>query len=176
MNNSSLKSRVIELLHFAHRQEQKLIGMLSETELSAVGTTDRWSAKDFLVNTMLWRELQTQKLAAATHGETPPDWRDQQLVEQINARAFEKYQHMPFQDVREEAERIFEALIAQVESLSEEEFTAAGRYEWSNGEALWEETLGNGLWHPCTQMVALSLQRGERETAIPTGCATRLHN
>jgi rhodanese-related sulfurtransferase len=57
-------------------------------------------------------------------------------------------------------------LIAQVESLSEEELTNASRYEWSNGEALWQETLGNGLWHPFTQMVALSMQQGDKETAL----------
>jgi phage shock protein E len=166
MNNGPMKSTILELLHFAHQQEQKLMSTLSESEQSASGTSDHWSAKDFLVSIMLWKELQTQKLASAVRGETPPEWRDEQLVNQINTNALEKYRNISFQDVQQEAERIFRAFIAQVESMSEEELTDAGRYDWSNGEALWQETLGNGLWFPFTQMVALSMQRGDRQTAV----------
>jgi len=165
MNNNPLKPRILELLRFAHQQEQKLMGTLSEVERHAPGTADHWSAKDFLVNITLWKELQTHKLAAAVRGETPPSWRDEQVVNQINTRALEKYRDAPFEDVQREAERIFEEFIAQVESMSEEELTDPGRYDWSDGEALWHETLGNGLWHPFSQMAALSLQRGDREAA-----------
>lgn len=166
MNKPFIKPRVLALLHFAHQQEQQVMSTLSEAERSASGIADNWSAKDFLVNIMLWKELQTQKLATAVRGETPPDWRDHQLVDQINTSAFEKYQMVPFQEVQQEAERIFKTFIAQGESLSEEEFTDASRYAWSDGEAFWEETLGNGLWHPFAQIVALSMRRGERETAV----------
>ncbi len=166
MNNRPMKPRILELLHFAHQREQKLMSTLSQAEQSASGTVDHWSPKDFLVNIMLWKELQTEKLATAMRGETPPEWRDEKLVNQINADALAKYRDVPFQDVQKEAERVFRALIAQVESLNEEELTDASRYDWSDGEALWQETLGNGLWHPFTQMVALSIQRGDRETAI----------
>lgn len=142
------------------------MGTLSEAERSAAGTADRWSAKDILVNIMLWKELQTQKLAMTVRGETPPEWRDEVLVNSINNRAREKYRDVPFEDVQQEAGRIFAAFVAQVESLSEDELSDAGRYEWANGEALWQETLGNGLWHPFSQMVSLSMQRGDRRTAV----------
>src|SRR5579872_5162501 len=166
MNDSPIKPRILDLLRFAHQQEQELMSTLSEAERDAPGTAERWSAKDILVNIMLWKELQTQKLAAAVRGETPPEWRDMQVVNAINANALEKYHNVPFQDVQREAERIFAALIAQVESMSEEELSDPARYEWSDGEALWHETLGNGLWHPFSQMVSLSMQRGNRETAM----------
>ena len=165
MNDSSIKPRILELLHFAHRQEQELMSTLSEDERSASGTADQWLAKDFLVNIMTWKELQTQKLAAAVRGETPPEWREMQVINAINNRALEKYRAVPFQDVQAEAERIFAAFIAQVESMSDDELGDPARYEWSNGGALWQETLGNGLWHPFSQMVALSMQRGQRDTA-----------
>jgi rhodanese-related sulfurtransferase len=166
VNDSPMKPRILELLRFAHQQERELMSTLSEVERGAIGTADRWSPKDFLVNIMLWKELQTQKLAMAVRGETPPEWRDMQVVNAINSGALEKYRNAPFQDVQQEAERAFAAFIAQVESLSEDELSDAARYEWANGEALWHETLGNGLWHPFSQMAALSMQRGNRETAV----------
>lgn len=165
MNNGPTKSTILELLRFAHQQERELMSTLSEVERSVSGTADQWSAKDFLVNIMTWKELQTQKLTAAVRGETPPEWRDMQVVNAINNRAIEKHRAVPFQDVQAEAERIFTAFMAQVESMSEDELGDPARYEWSNGDALWQETLGNGLWHPFSQMVALSMQRGQRETA-----------
>ena len=65
MNDSPMKPRILELLRFAHQEEQALMGTLNEAERSAVGTAERWSAKDRLVNIMLWKELQAQKLAMA---------------------------------------------------------------------------------------------------------------
>ena len=166
MNNTQMKPRILALLYFAHQQEQQLVDRFSEAERNATGTLEAWAAKDFLANIMLWKQLQTEKLAAAVRGETPPVWRDMQLVHQINSEAFTRYQACSFQEVREEAERIFNAFITQVESLSEEELTDAHRYDWQEGEPLWEETLGNGLWHPYSQMTACYLQRGDKSSAL----------
>ncbi|HLI07974.1 MAG TPA: rhodanese-like domain-containing protein [Ktedonobacteraceae bacterium] len=166
MNNAPMKPRILALLSFARQQEQQLVDGLSEAERNAMGTPDAWAAKDFLVNIMRWKQLQTEKLAAAVRGETPPAWRDMQLVHQINNEAFTRYQAYSFQNVLAESERIFNAFIAQVESMSEEELTDAQLYDWQEGEPLWEETLGNGLWHPCSQMTAFYLQRGDRQAAL----------
>ena len=57
MNDMAMKPRVLELLRFAHQEEQKLMRTLSEAERGATGSADRWSAKDILVNIMLWKEL-----------------------------------------------------------------------------------------------------------------------
>lgn len=141
------------------------MGTLSEVERSAAGTPERWSAKDILVNIMLWKELQTQKLAMAVRGEVPPEWRDGVVIDSLNNQAREKYRDVPFEDVQREAVRVFATFMAQVESVSEEELSDPERYEWMDGGALWHETLGNGLWHPFSQMVALSMQRDDRETA-----------
>lgn len=161
-----MKPRILALLHFSRQQEQQFVEGLSDTERNAVGTPDSWTAKDFLVNIMLWKQLQTQKLAAAVRGETPPVWRDMQVVHQINSQAFARYQAYSFQEVREEAERLFSAFITQVESLSEEELADPHRYDWQEGEPLWEETLGNGLWHPCSQVTSFYLQRGDKQSAL----------
>ena len=166
MNETPMKPRLLALLSFAHEQEQQLVMGLSEAERNATGTVDAWAAKDFLVNILCWKQLQTEKLAAAVRGETPPVWRDMQLIHQINNEAFARYQTSSFEDVQEEAERVFNALMAQVERMSEEELTGANRYDWQEGEPLWQETLGNGLWHPCSQMTAWYLQCGDKQAAL----------
>src|SRR5690348_17999454 len=110
MNDSPMKPRILELLRFAHQEEQALMGTLSEAERGEMATGERWSAKDILVNIMLWKELQTQKLAMAVRGEVPSEWRDGALVNSLNERARGKHRDVPFEKVQQEAERVFAAL------------------------------------------------------------------
>ena len=53
-----------------------------------------------------------------------------------------------------------------VSELSEEELADPNRYDWQEGEALWEETLGNGLWHPYSQVTDYYVQHGEKQSAL----------
>jgi rhodanese-related sulfurtransferase len=160
------KSSILALLHFAREQEQRMVERLREEERNAIGAPERWSAKDYLANTLVWKELQTEKLAAAQRGETPPVWRDPQVVHQINSNGFLRFRERGFQEVQEEGARVFQAFIAQVERLSEEELNDPYHFAWLEGEPLRGETMGNGLWHPCNQIAAFYLQSGRRLVAL----------
>lgn len=164
--NTPMKARILSLLHFAHQQEQLMIDGLSEAERQAQGTSERWAAKDFVANILLWKRLQTQKLALAQRGEQPPVWRDMTLVHQINSEAFLDYQSRSFEEIYEAANHVFDGLLTQVEHLGEEELSDPHHYTWQEGEPLWEETLGNGLWHPCSQLTSFYLQSGKRQQAV----------
>ncbi|HEU5228163.1 MAG TPA: rhodanese-like domain-containing protein [Ktedonobacteraceae bacterium] len=168
MSTLPMKPRILALLHFARQQELQLVNKLSDGERNATTAGDAWMAKDFLVNIMLWKQLQTQKLAMALRGETPPVWRDMELVHQLNSEAFARYQDFSFSAILTESQHIFDAFIAQVESMSEEELTDPHRYDWQEGEPLWGETLGNGLWHPCNQITAYYIQHDDRQAALQT--------
>src|ERR1051326_2132918 len=165
MDTTPMKPRVLALLDFAWQQEQAMTRGLSGAERNARGTPERWGAKDYLANILLWKRLQTQKLATALLGEQPPVWNDAQLVHQINHQAFLDSQDRSFEDIQAEAARVYEAFVAQVERLSEAEFTDPGHYAWQS-EPLWRETLGNGLWHPAHQLTLFYLQSEQRDRAI----------
>jgi phage shock protein E len=167
MNYTPMKPQMLTLLHFARQQELVMVEELSETERNTQGTPEKWAAKDFLANILRWKQLQTQKLATAQKGEVPPPvWRDMELVHQVDSTAFLHYQERSFQELLIEGEQVFQALIAQVESMSEEELSDPHHYPWQEGdEPLRGETMGNGLWHPCTQLSAFYLQSGRREHA-----------
>lgn len=166
MNNTPMNPQILALLHFARQQELKLVEGLSDAERQATGTPDSWVAKDFLVNIMRWKELQTQKLAAAQRGEVPPVWKEMEVIHQINSQTFTHYQSYSLQEVEAEAEQIFNAFIAQVERMSEEELNDPHHYAWQEGERLRGETLGNGLWHPCSQLTACYMQSGKRQLVL----------
>jgi rhodanese-related sulfurtransferase len=160
------KSDIVRLLQFARRQEQTMVERLTEAEKRATGTPERWAAKDYLGNILLWKELQTQKLAVVLRGETPPVWIDSELIHHINDEGFRRFQYCPFLQVVEEGGDVFAAFLATVESLGEDDLTDPHRFPRQEGEALWGETLGNGLWHPCRQIAAFYLQSDRRSAAL----------
>ena len=160
------KSNILALLHFAREQEQRMVERLSVEERKAIGAPERWSAKDYLANILVWKELQTEKLAAAQRGETPPMWRDPQVVHQINSDGFLRFRDRGFQEVQDEGARVFQAFIAQVERLSDEELNDPNHFAWLEGEPLRGETMGNGVWRPCNQIAAFYLQSGRRQEAL----------
>jgi rhodanese-related sulfurtransferase len=166
MNTPSMKAKILPLLHFARDEEEKFVSTLSDSERDAVGTAESWAARDFLVNITLWKKLQTQKLATAVRGDEPPVWRDMELVHKLNGDAFTRSQGLSFEEVQAEGAVVFAAFIAQVESMSEEELADPSRYGWQEGEPLWQETLGNGLWHPLSQLTTYHLQRNDRAVAL----------
>ena len=143
-----------------------MVERLSDEERNASGRPERWSAKDYLANILVWRELQTEKLTAAQRGETPPVWRDPQVVHQINSDGCLRFGERDFQEVQYEGARAFQAFIAQVERLSEEELNDPNYFAWLDGEPLRGETMGNGLWRPCDQIAAFYLQSGRQLAAL----------
>lgn len=167
MSNTAMKPGILTLLHFARQQELAMVEQLSETERDAQGTPEKWAAKDYLSNILRWKQLQTQKLATAHRGEVPPPvWRDVELIHRIDSETFQHYQDRSFEEILTEGEQVFQALSEQVESMSEEELSDPHHYPWQDGEEpLRGETMGNGLWHPCTQISAFYLQSGRREQA-----------
>ena len=162
MTDTYGKSSILALLHFAREQEQRMVERLSAEERDAIGAPERWAAKDYLANILVWKELQTGKLAAAQRGETPPVWRDPQVVHQINNDGFLRFRERSFQEVQSEGARVYQAFIAQVERLSEEELNDPNHFAWLEGEPLRGETMWNGLWRPCNQIAAFYLQSGRR--------------
>ena len=166
MSTTPMKEKILSLLYFARQEEERFVDKLSAPERASTGTSESWAARDFLVNITLWKELQTQKLEMAERGEEPPVWRDMELVHTLNSEAFARSQGLTFEDVLAEGSRVYAAFIGQVESMSEEELADPNRYDWQEGEPLWQETLGNGLWHPFSQLTNYYLQRNDKPSAL----------
>ncbi|HEX6778334.1 MAG TPA: rhodanese-like domain-containing protein [Ktedonobacterales bacterium] len=165
MSNTSMKSCVLELFHMARQVERALVDGLSGAERAAVGRAEQWSPKDLVAHMAHWKQLQAGKLATAQRGETPPQWQDMELVNQINAEAFAQYQHCSWQELLDYADRAFAELVAAVNNLTEEELTDPNRSAWQDGNALWGETLANGAWHPFEHIMKFYRQQGDAQRA-----------
>src|SRR3954470_23029526 len=140
MEPNQLKVGLIELITRAQSDQRDLLAALSDDERAAVGTADHWSVKDIVLHMAFWKNRQLERLQAAARGETPVE---SDHYEQVNARVFEEWRERPWQAVIDEAERIFNALVAQVREFDPLALADPNRYAWQNGRSLLSSLVGN---------------------------------
>lgn len=155
MSATPIKTLMSELLREARAQEETMVASLSAAEREAIGTPQSWSAKDFVAQIAFWKHLQTGKLQTALRGEPLPEWTSSEVVDPLDAANYVRWQHQPWEAIAAEALRAYQVLLAQVETMSERELADDSR----DGGALWPETLGNGIWHPYSQLIRLAESR-----------------
>src|SRR5215469_8555297 len=114
-----LKTIVLDLLQQGHRDEEALLQELNETERTAIGTWERWSAKDHVAHRTFWHQDLIGKVTAILQQqEVSPN---EESDDQINTRVFEEHQLRPWSALHAESERVYAELIQVTEHLSEEE-------------------------------------------------------
>ncbi|MEO7002840.1 MAG: rhodanese-like domain-containing protein [Ktedonobacterales bacterium] len=172
----SMRSAVLALLQSVRQEEQNWLAGLSDADRSAVGTAASWSPKDMLAHMAAWRLRHAEKLAQAMRGETPPQWTDMNLVNQINAGQYAADSSRSWPEAETLAEQAYLTLLTQVESMSDAELSEPQRYPWQRNEPLWGETLGNGVWHPVTHLTEFYRDHGDiaRAAAIHTRLIERM--
>ncbi|GCE15762.1 TPR end-of-group domain-containing protein [Tengunoibacter tsumagoiensis] len=146
MTAQPFKTIILELLRQGHRDEEAFWQDLNESERTAIGTFEHWSAKDHIAHRTFWHQNLILKLTAIAHQqELPPDIEDEELS---NRSTFEKYQQYPWSDIHSESERVYAELIKLAEELSEEDLTSSTRFASISGERpLYTAFLGSCYEH-----------------------------
>src|ERR1700687_3032628 len=146
MTVQPFKTIVLDLLQQGHRDEAAFVRELDETERSAVGTPELWSAKDHLAHRTFWRQDLIRKVTASLRQQegAPIEESD----ESVNAMVFEKHKLRPWSDIHAESERVYAELLAMAEQLSEEDLISSNRFTWiSGGWPLYAIFLGDCYEH-----------------------------
>jgi tetratricopeptide (TPR) repeat protein len=159
---NAIRPKLLALVARGRADQRALVEQLDETERSALGTPDSWSVKDYLAHLNFWRQQSLIRLAAAEHGETPPNVDD---FEELNARNFEEQRLSEWSDILAESERLFAAVTTQLARFSEEELTDPQRYPWRNGQPLATAIIGNFFEHPAEHYTQLYRERGDMARA-----------
>ena len=93
MTAQPFKTIVLDLLQQGHLDEEAFLQELNETERTAIGTPELWSAKDHMAHRTFWhQDLILKVTAILQHQEVPPSTQDD---DQINAMVFEEHKLRP---------------------------------------------------------------------------------
>ena len=166
MTAQPFKTIVLDLLQQGHRASAAFVQALDETERAAIGTPQRWSAKDHLahVTFCLHQNLIQKVTGILQQQEVPPR---EASVDQMNARVFAEYQLRPWSEIHATFEQVYAKLIQLAERLSEADLMDSHRFSViAEGRPLYVVFLGNGYEHLHEHLVQYYLDRQDLPRAI----------
>ncbi len=140
------KALVLELLQQEHLDTEAFLQELNESERTAIGTPEHWSAKDHVAHMTFWQQdLVLNLTAILQHQELPPST---QIEEDLNSMVFEKHRTRPWSAIHAEYEQVYAELITLIEQLGEEDLTDTRRFTSISGERpLYTAFLGSCYEH-----------------------------
>jgi tetratricopeptide (TPR) repeat protein len=160
-----IKPRLLALVAQGRAEQQAFIEGLTEEERAAVGTAERWSAKDHLAHNAAWKVDSARLIATTVRGEAYPG----ESSTTFNPRVFAERQHQSWDAVLADIEQADDALRTTIEGCSEEELSDAERFPWRGKYALWTRPFVSGYEHPIEHYSQFYLEWGNVERA----CAIR---
>ena len=176
MTTQPVKTSILDLLQQSHRASAAFVQALDETERTAIGTPERWSAKDHLAHMTfcLHQNLIQKVIAILQQQEVPPR---EASVDQMNARVFAQHQLRPWLEVHANFEHVYADLIQLAERLSEADLMDSNRFTPITGESpLYTAFLGNGYEHLQEHLMQYYLDRHDlpRARQIREECTNRV--
>ncbi len=166
MTQRSFKPIFIELLRQAQIKQNAFFQELPPAELVTIGTPDFWAAKDHVAHLTFWRHRLVLRLQAIIRQE-PQSVSDN--FEQLNPVIFEEQRYRPWADILAESDHVYTELIALSDHLTEEDWTAFNRFDWTHaGTPLYTALMGYCYEHTQQHLAQYSLDRHDRERAIDT--------
>jgi tetratricopeptide (TPR) repeat protein len=164
MNDQPFKPILLDLLHQAHLDLGAFLQELNDVEHTAIGTPERWSAKDHIAHLTFWRQRLALKLAAILCQETPSSFEN---FLQLNDQVFEEHHHRPWSDIFLEAEHSYYTLTTLTQQLREEDLVAFNRFDWiPNQEPLYTLFMGFSYEHAQQHLAQYYLDRQDLPQAI----------
>jgi hypothetical protein len=156
----SLKEQLLTILEHSGDTVRAFMAGLPEEEREAVGSYEKWCAKDHVAHFAHWQEYRAARLSALAKGEEPPP--SVANYEQANAACFERYFEQPWKEVQAYAGQALAQLVEAVDALDEKALAAPGPE--TGDRPLWQDVAGTGYTHP-TMHLADYLTQHEREQA-----------
>ncbi len=163
MENESVVTRLIRLVHRAQEAEEDYLNSLSEGERTAQGTFAEWAPKDLIAHTNYWRRRTVETLAYHSREQQPPQYPD---YEQLNRENFEENFSRSLEHHLRENRAVIKALDEALNRFDDEELTDPNRYPWRKGQPLIGYVISNAYMHPISHLCQRYLKIGDQAAAF----------
>jgi len=175
MTAQPLKTLVLNLLQQGHLDEEAWWQEINESERTAIGTPECWSARDHMAHQMFWHQNLIDRITAILwHQEVPAS---EESEDQINAKVFEEHRLRPWSELHAEAERVYAELVSLAAQLNEDDLTTTHRFAAITGEhPLYTAFVGSCYEHDQEHLAQYFLDRNAlpRAIEIRERCADRI--
>jgi tetratricopeptide (TPR) repeat protein len=156
-----LKQRLLHVLERSDAAQRAFVAGLSNGQRAAVGTYEKWSAKDVVAHLAYWQDHRANTVAAQARGEEPPP--SPGHYEQANAACFQRFCNCSWDEVQAFADAAHSRLVEAVHALSQKMLAAplAG----SGRPALWQDIVNTAYTHPLMHMAEFYIAQGQPQRA-----------
>ena len=153
------KTALLDAIRYIASLEQDFIASVPEADRQAVGTPERWSAKDIIAHNTAWKDDMYRRLA----GEELPPIVD---IDAINAEQFVTYQDKPWEELVNFTLFVQAILESTVEGLDPEELEGYKLLGWPEGTPVWRSIAGTTCIHPLVHLSENAVERGDAQYAV----------
>lgn len=131
MNDILTKPQLLETLKSRRAEWDALLASVDEARMDMPGAAGHWSVKDIVAHITAYERWLVEWLTAASgHSFPAPSPLDDADVEQRNARVYDMTHALSLQQVMDDAQKNFKALLNNIETLSDEYFDSPQSAEW----------------------------------------------
>ncbi len=154
-----LQPLTLNLLRHAHRDQNAFFQQIPETNLTTLGSTYAWEAKDHVVHLTFGRQALLNRVEATLRQKPEPPEEAGQSPESL----FERQRLRTWTDILTESDRVFATMIACAEQMSEEELAAPS----SSPLPSYVSFITNCYEHIPVHLAQYLAEHGEPAEAIP---------
>jgi hypothetical protein len=123
---------------------EKLIGSMTEAQLTAPVLADGWSVKDVIAHLLAWQTRSIERLESALQNREPvfPGWPEESgddsydPTDDINAWIYDTYHDQSWSSVYQRWRNGFLRFMELAEKVPEADLLDANRYPWMGGQPL----------------------------------------
>jgi len=160
MSSEPNKQTLLNHLRAERANLEAAITALNEEQLTTPGVESDWSVKDVIAHLLFWEKRCLFYLKAARDGYVKEDdvWRAD-TVDALNARNYADQKNRPSLDVIDEERAVSQTLVRLIEATPPADLLEPDRFEWANGESLYDQIAGETYEHIRDHLEALRAWR-----------------
>lgn len=165
MTARSYKSLLLSLLRQDYLDEAAFLRNLDETQRSAAGTPQLWSAKAHIAHRSFWTQALVLSVRAILQGAEPMTRTESD--DELNARIFERQRDQSWGQLQVESQRSYHELVRLIEELSDEDLMETERFAAvTDGNPLYAVILGTCYEHGQEHLAQYYSDHHQLEAAI----------
>jgi hypothetical protein len=125
------KSKLLDLIRAEYAFAERTLALLKPEQMEIGGVCGFWSAKDVIAHLMWWEEITLRWLADAERGivlTVPEEGFGWDQFDELNDQYYQIHKDRSLEDILADFRRVQQAILAKVETMSDEELAGGGRY------------------------------------------------
>jgi hypothetical protein len=155
------KQRLLDMLERSDAVQKAFVAGLSDDQRAAIGTYEKWCAKDAVAHIAYWVDRQAAVQSARACGDEPPP--SPPHFEQANAACFERFCNSSWDEVQAFADAARAKLMDAVRALPEEMLVPSPSDV--AGRTPWQAIVNTGYTHPLVHIAEFYFAQGQSHQA-----------